>query len=100
LDEPLANLDLRRETELVGLISELVKRKKITALLIAHDINPLIPFVNKIIYIANGRVDNGHPETVITSNNLSRLYESNIEVIKSKNGRIVVIGVDETSHHE
>ena len=56
LDEPLASLDIRRENEFVKLIKKIAQERNITVLLIAHNINPLLPVLNKVIYVANHRV--------------------------------------------
>src|ERR1035437_3721763 len=61
LDEPLSNLDIRREQELVQLIDNVVRACNATALLIAHNINPLIHVRDKVIYIVNGKVAIGKP---------------------------------------
>src|SRR5712664_3097210 len=64
LDEPLSNLDLKREKDLVQLVNSVVRSRNVTALLIAHDINPLLPFLAKVIFIANGKVETGKPDEV------------------------------------
>ena len=99
LDEPLSNLDIRRENELVNLISKLIKERDLAVLLIAHDMNPLLPYVNKIIYIANGHVASGSPEKVLTEKNLTKLYESPIEILHDKHGRPVILGAAAGEHH-
>ena len=99
LDEPLANLDIRRETQLIRLIHTVAKRQNIAVLLIAHDINPLLPVVDRIIYIANGKVASGKPEQVITTQQLSALYGAPIEVLHDSKGRLAVLGVEEALHH-
>lgn len=99
LDEPLANLDIRRETQLISLISKIVKVQNISVMLIAHDINPLLPVVDRIIYIANGRVASGKPNEIITSKKLSELYNAPIEVLRGSKGRLAVLGVEEAAHH-
>jgi zinc/manganese transport system ATP-binding protein len=73
LDEPLSNLDIRRIKDLVGLMNTVVKARNVTAFLVAHDINPLIRFLDKVIYIANGKVATGTPREVLTSERLSAL---------------------------
>ena len=67
LDEPLSNLDMRRERELLHLINGVVQSRNVTALLISHNINPLLPYLDKVIYIANGKVATGTPKEVLTS---------------------------------
>lgn len=99
LDEPLANLDIRRETQLIRLIHTVAKSQNIAVLLIAHDINPLLPVVDRIIYIANGKVASGKPEKIITTQQLSALYGAPIEVLHDSKGRLAVLGVEEAAHH-
>src|SRR5208337_874000 len=59
LDEPLSNLDMRREKDLLQLVNDVVKSRNVTAFLVAHDINPLIKYLDRVIYVANGRVASG-----------------------------------------
>ena len=97
LDEPLSNLDIRRERELVQLVHKVVRSRNVTALLIAHNINPLLPFLDKVIYVANGRVATGKPNEVLTSETLTTLYGVRVEVLKDSRGNIAIIGVED--HH-
>jgi zinc/manganese transport system ATP-binding protein len=94
LDEPLSNLDLRRAKELVRLVNGLVRSRNVAALLVAHDINPLIQYLDKVIYVANGRVATGTPEEVLTSESLTRLYGVRVEVLRDSVGNIVIVGGD------
>ncbi|HUO55915.1 MAG TPA: ABC transporter ATP-binding protein [Candidatus Paceibacterota bacterium] len=99
LDEPLANLDIRRESEMVELIQSIVKSLGVTVLLIVHNINPLLPVLNRVMYIANGRVATGNPGDVLNSQALSALYDSPVEVLRDSRGRIAIVGADEGAHH-
>ncbi len=99
LDEPLANLDMRRETEALQLISGVVRSRGITALLTAHNINPLLPVLDRVIYIANGHVTIGKPSEILTSDSLTRLYGIPIEVVRDSRGRIAIIGTEDPEHH-
>lgn len=92
LDEPLSNLDLRRSRELVEVVHGLVESRNVTTLLVAHDINPLIECLDKVIYIANGNVATGPPEAVLTSTSLSALYGVPVEVLHDSRGNIVIVG--------
>jgi zinc/manganese transport system ATP-binding protein len=92
LDEPLSNLDLRRSRALVELIHGLVRTRQVTTLLVAHDINPLIECLDKVIYVANGRVATGTPDDVLTSERLSALYGVPVEVLRDSRGNIVIVG--------
>lgn len=97
LDEPLSNLDMRRSRELVEVVHGLVQSKKVTTLLVAHDINPLIQCLDKVIYVANGNVATGSPETVLTSDSLTRLYGVPVEVLRDSRNHLVIVG-GEDSH--
>ncbi len=92
LDEPLSNLDIRRARELVEVVHELVLARGVTTLLVAHDINPLIECLDKVIYIANGRVASGPPSEVLTSPALSALYGAPVEVLHDSRGNLVIVG--------
>jgi zinc/manganese transport system ATP-binding protein len=103
LDEPLANLDIRRVKELVGVVHDVVSSRNVTTFLVAHDINPLIQFLDKVIYIANGKVATGRPEEVLTSRNLTALYGTPVEVLRDSRNNIVIVGAEEQGvddHHE
>lgn len=97
LDEPLSNLDLRRETELLHLVNSTVRTKGVTALLIAHNVNPLLPHLDKVMYVANGKIATGKPSEVLTSETLSALYGIQVEVLRDPHGNVAIIGVEE--HH-
>lgn len=97
LDEPLSNLDLKREKDLVQLIDRVVRARSVTALLIAHNINPLLPFLDKVIFVANGRVATGKPREVLTSESLTELYGSPVEVLHDSKGNIAIVGIED--HH-
>ena len=60
-------------------------------MLVAHDINPILPAVDRVVYVAKRQVAIGTPAEVITTETLSRLYATPIEVLHS-DGRIVVVG--------
>jgi len=97
LDEPLSSLDIRRAKELVQLINGVVRSRKVTALLVAHDINPLLSYLDKVVYIANGKVATGKPKEVLTSERLSALYDVHVEVIRDSRGNVAIIGIED--HH-
>ena len=95
LDEPLSNLDMRRERDLLRLVNDVVETKGVAALLIAHNINPLLPYLDKVIYIANGRVASGRPDQVLTSESLSALYDIHVEVLHDSLGNLAIVGIEE-----
>jgi len=66
----------------VQLINDVVRSRNVTVLLIAHNINPLLPVLDRVIYVANGHIANGKPSDVLTSKSLTDLYDIPIEVLK------------------
>ncbi len=93
LDEPLANLDITRSQEIVGLIAEVCRARGATVLLVSHDVNPLLPVTDRVLYLANGRGALGTPSEIITSETLSQLYNSQVEVVQAL-GRLFVVGAE------
>ena len=93
LDEPLANLDLRSEQEIVGVLGKLAREHEIAVLLSAHDMNPLLPVMDRIIYVANGKVASGPTDEVVTSDGLTQLYGHPVDVLRVR-GRVVVVAGD------
>ena len=100
LDEPLSNLDLRRSRDLVEVVHDLVRTRRVTTLLVAHDINPLIRCLDKVIYIANGNVATGPPDRVLTSSSLTELYGVPVEVLHDSRGNIVIVGGEDPHEGE
>ena len=89
LDEPLANLDIRSASEIVSLLRRISAEHKITVLLSAHDMNPLLSAMDRIVYLANGRAASGATDEVVQSEVLSELYGYHIDVIRL-HGRVLV----------
>jgi zinc/manganese transport system ATP-binding protein len=90
LDEPLANLDISSAQGIVTVLDGLVKTEGIAVLLSAHDMNPLLPVIDRIVYVAGGRVAAGTTDEVVQSDVLTRLYGQPVEVLRV-HGRILVV---------
>lgn len=101
LDEPLDSLDLRNQQGIASVIRRISQETGAAVLLVAHDINPILSAVDRVVYVAHGQVAIGTPEAVITTETLSRLYATPIEVLRASDGRIVVVGQpeEEVSYH-
>ncbi len=93
LDEPLANLDLARQQEVVALIARVCRSHGVTVLLVSHDINPLLHVTDRVLFLANGLSAIGKPSEVINSQTLTELYGSPVEVVQAL-GRFFVVGVE------
>ena len=99
MDEPLSQLDVRNQSLIVQLIAEIKRARELTVLLIAHDVNPLLPHIDHVLYVAHGNVAMGRPEEIITSESLSRIYSTPVEVLKDSRGRVFVVGLEEEVSH-
>ena len=90
LDEPLANLDLRSGHEIVALLDRIVREHQIAVLLSSHEMNPLLPVIDRVVYLARGRAATGSVADVIRSDVLSDLYGHHVEVLHVA-GRVLVV---------
>jgi zinc/manganese transport system ATP-binding protein len=99
LDEPLSHLDVRNQQAIVQLISAVARERQLTVLLIAHDVNPLLPHIDHVLYVAHGNLAMGEPAEIITSESLSRIYSSPVEVLRDSRGRVFVVGLEEEVSH-
>jgi len=95
LDEPLDSLDLPNQAAIAALLARVCRQQRITVLLVAHDVNPLLSYLDGVVYFGAGRALAGAPREVITGPTLSRLYGVPIEVLEASDGRRVVVGLPE-----
>jgi zinc/manganese transport system ATP-binding protein len=98
LDEPLDSLDLPNQAAVSALVQRICRTEKVAVLLVAHDVNPLLPYLDQVIYLAGGGALQGAVEDVITGPKLSDLYGVEIEVLQARDGRLVVVGQPEAPH--
>ncbi len=100
LDEPLESLDLNNQQAISGLVQRICQQRQVTVLLVAHDVNPILPYLDRVVYAAQGQVVSGKPEDVIKTETLTRLYGAPVEVLRTSDGRLVVVGQQEpVSYH-
>ncbi len=99
LDEPLDSLDLSNQGAVAALVQRICESEGVTVLLVAHDVNPILPYLDRVVYFAEGRSVEGEPREVIDGPTLSRLYGAPIEVLEASDGRLVVVGTPEPPHH-
>jgi zinc/manganese transport system ATP-binding protein len=93
LDEPLANLDLRSAHDAVGLLQRLCRERGVSVVLSAHDINPLLRAMDRVVYLAEGEAVSGTTDEVVRSEVLTELYGRRVDVVRLE-GRLVVLAGD------
>lgn len=91
LDEPLANLDPRSVSEIIRLLHSVASKQHVAVLLSAHEMNPLLPVMDRVVYVANGKVASGTTEEVVRPEVLSALYGHHVDVLRV-HGRLLVVG--------
>jgi len=100
LDEPLDSLDLPNQAAVAALVSRICRSVGVTVLIVAHDVNPILTYLDRVVYLGSGGAVSGSPEDVLTTATLTRLYNAPIEVLHASDGRLVVVGQPEaTSYH-
>ncbi len=90
-DEPLLNLDPASAQHVSELIDKRRRDAGTAVLFVTHDINPVLPYVDRVLYLVDGRFRIGTADEVMTSANLSALYRSAVEVVRVQ-GQYVVVG--------
>lgn len=95
LDEPLSSLDLASAQTVVDVVHRVSQNLGVTVLLVTHDMNPLLPVMDRIIYVVNGQAVIGTVDQVVQKDVLDKLYGYDVEVLRL-HGRILVVG-DETA---
>ena len=96
-DEPLASLDPANQQLVVELIDARRRNAGTAVVFVTHEINPVLPYVDRVLYLVGGQFLVGPPDEVMTTETLSKLYGSDIEVIRV-GGRLLVVG-GEDGHH-
>lgn len=98
-DEPLLNLDPANARLVSALIDQRRREADTSVLFVTHEVNPVLPYVDRVLYLVDGRFRVGTVEEVMTSETLSELYRADIQVVKVGD-RYVVVGehIDHSGH--
>ena len=74
----------------MALLHRVAKRQQVAILLSAHEMNALLPVMDRIVYVTEGRAASGTTDEVVRSEVLSRLYGHHVDVLKL-HGRVLVV---------
>ncbi|MDT7553829.1 MAG: zinc/manganese transport system ATP-binding protein [Pseudonocardiales bacterium] len=96
-DEPLLSLDLAHQQVVSSLIDRRRRSANTAVVFVTHEINPVLPLVDRVLYLVDGRFRVGTPDEVMTSETLSELYRTDVDVLRVR-GRLVVVGADAHCH--
>jgi zinc/manganese transport system ATP-binding protein len=98
-DEPLLSLDLHHQQAVSALLDARRREANTSVVFVSHEVNPVLPIVDRVLYLVGGRWAIGTPDEVMTGERLSDLYGTDIDVMRVR-GRIVVIGAPDDAHGE
>ncbi|RVW00589.1 metal ABC transporter ATP-binding protein [Rhodococcus xishaensis] len=90
-DEPLLSLDIANQHRVSDLIDRRRRQHGTAVLFVTHEINPILPLVDRVLYLVDGQFRIGTPDEVMTAEVLSELYRTEVEVLHVR-GRLVVVG--------
>lgn len=97
-DEPLLSLDMSSQRAITELVDRRRREHGTAVMFVTHEINPVLPYVDRVLYLAGGRAVVGSVDEVLNSETLSELYGSPIEVIR-RDASILVAGIP-ANHHD
>src|SRR5882757_6335055 len=95
-DEPLLSLDLANQRVVSQLIDARRTEAATAVLFVTHEINPVLPLVDRVLYLVNGQFRVGTPDEVMTSEVLSELYRTRVDVLRLRD-RLVVVGTEDST---
>jgi zinc/manganese transport system ATP-binding protein len=99
LDEPLANLDLRNQQEIVGLLGDLHRERRATIMIVAHDLNPLLPVLTDAVYLLDGHPHHDPITDVVQEELLTHLYGTPVGVVRTAQGDLFTRAAWRDVHH-
>jgi zinc/manganese transport system ATP-binding protein len=97
-DEPLLSLDLASQQQVVALLERRRRTAGTAIVLVTHEVNPVLPYADRILYLAGGAWAAGTPDEVLTSESLSSLYSAPVDVLRVRD-RVIIVGAPDASHH-
>lgn len=97
-DEPLLSLDISHQRKVSRLIADQAEQAGAAVLFVTHEINPVLPLADRVLYLVDGRFRIGTPDEVMTSATLSELFRTDVEVARV-GSRLVVAGADDANPH-
>jgi zinc/manganese transport system ATP-binding protein len=98
-DEPLLSLDLQHQQAVSALIDRRRREAGTSVVFVTHEVNPILAMVDRVLYLVGGRWAVGTPDEVMTSERLSDLFDTEVDVLRVR-GRIVVVGAPDGAHGE
>jgi zinc/manganese transport system ATP-binding protein len=96
LDEPLDSLDLPNQAAVAALVGRISRDQGVAVVMVAHDVNPIVAHLDRVVYLGPAGSVVGAPEQVLRSESLTALYGTPVEVLQAADGRTVVVGAPDS----
>jgi iron complex transport system ATP-binding protein len=95
LDEPVSNLDIHHQVEILNLLKKLNEEKGITVIAVLHDLNHVFAYSHEVILFNHGElVASGSPEKVLTHENIKKVFAVDTCFIDNPmNGKKILVTV-------
>lgn len=91
LDEPTSALDLRHQLEIMSVIREVTRERKIVSIVAMHDLNLAARFADHVVLMREGKIiSSGRPYDILSSPELAQTYGVKIDIHKTKSGVLTV----------
>jgi zinc/manganese transport system ATP-binding protein len=96
-DEPLLSLDLASQRTIAALVDDYRRTREATVVFVTHEIDPILSYVDRVLYLVDGRFRIGTVDEVLASATSSDLYDTPVEV--RSGGQVAVAGIPEATTH-
>ncbi len=100
LDEPLISLDAKRQEVAIATVRRVCRERGVTVLFSAHELNQLLGTLDRVLYLGNRQAVLGTVDEVITAPVLSRLFGTDIHVVRAEGHIFVMSRGHEVEHVE
>lgn len=90
LDEPTSNLDLKNQINVLNLVKDYCKNKKISVIMSVHDINLALKFSDKFLLLKDGYIKDYGDDSVINAENIKTVYDIDVDILSHKGRKIIV----------
>ncbi|MDD3315611.1 MAG: ABC transporter ATP-binding protein [Syntrophaceticus sp.] len=92
LDEPTSHLDLKNQVKIIELVKSVTVERGITTIMTLHDPNLALYNCDEVVLLKSGRITGiGKTDQILIDENLSNIYELNVNVEVTQRGKKVII---------
>ena len=91
LDEPISNLDLRYQYELIQLLHQISQEKGITVVAVLHDLNLTLDYAHQAVLLYQGTVlAQGKPQAILSAEAIEKVFQIEVDIVNVKNRPVII----------